>query len=272
MKLVRFAFLASVMASAVACAASTDSSGSLEESVGVDDVDSGREVAEASFALGVATRVVGDTACPTGYSLATPAEALANQAAVCSKLGTWDIARLSGGGSMDGPGYGCGIRSTDTRSLGHSVCKQAVQFTRGIGDGVCPSGYTVANSMVARANQSSICSTLGTWDIARLAGGGSMDGPGYGCGIRDADSRSLGNTVCVQLDFVRPVGDKPCPAGSALISPQEARARQAELCGKLGTWDIARLDGGGSMDGPGYGCAIRDSDTRTLGNALCGAL
>ncbi len=83
---------------------------------------------------------------------------------------------------------------------------------------------------------------------------------------------ALGNTVCVQLDFVRPVGDKPCPAGSALISPQEARARQAELCGKLGTWDIARLDGGGSMDGPGYGCAIRDSDTRTLGNALCGAL
>ena len=272
MKIVRFAFLVSVMASAVACAASTDSSGSLEESVGVDDVDSGGEVAEASFALGVATRVVGDTACPTGYSLATPAEALANQAAVCSKLGTWDIARLSGGGSMDGPGYGCGIRSTDTRSLGHSVCKQAVRSTRGIGDGVCPSGYTVANSMVARANQSSICSTLGTWDIARIAGGGSMDGPGYGCGIRDADSRSLGNTVCVQLDFVRPVGDKPCPAGSALISPQEARARKAELCGKLGTWDIARLDGGGSMDGPGYGCAIRDSDTRTLGNALCGAL
>ena len=99
-----------------------------------------------------------------------------------------------------------------------------------------------------------------------------MHGPGYGCEIRDVDTQTLGHTACVQLDFVRPIGDQPCPAGSALISPQEARARTSELCDLLDEWDIARLDGGGSMQGPGYGCTIRDSDTQELGHALCGAL
>jgi len=272
MKLIRIASLASVIASAVACGASTDDLG-VDDVITEGEIAEGEitegEIAEESSALVVSTKVVGDTACPSGYSLATPAEATANQAAVCGKLGTWDIVRLAGGGSMDGPGYGCGIRSWDNRNLGASVCKKTVQFTKGVGDGVCPGGYTVANPMVARANAQAICNKLGTWDIARLAGGGSMDGPGYGCGIRDADNRALGHTACVQLDFVKPLGDKPCPAGSGLISPQQARARQAELCGKLGSWDIARLEGGGSMDGSGYGCGIRDWDTRGLGHALC---
>jgi hypothetical protein len=198
MKLIRIASLASVIASAVACGASTDDLG-VDDVITEGEIAEGEitegEIAEESSALVVSTKVVGDTACPSGYSLATPAEATANQAAVCGKLGTWDI--------------------------------------------------------------------------VRLAGGGSMDGPGYGCGIRDADNRALGHTACVQLDFVKPLGDKPCPAGSGLISPQQARARQAELCGKLGSWDIARLEGGGSMDGSGYGCGIRDWDTRGLGHALC---
>ncbi len=256
-------FYVSLMLSSAACI------GSPNESL-PDDSDG--EISVASQALGVSTVVVGDTTCPTNYSLATKDEAQANQGAICGQLGTWDIARLSGGGSMDGGGYGCGVRSLDTRGLGNSVCKKPVAFLDGVGDGVCPSGYTKANSMVARANSSAICSTLGTWDVARLAGGGSMDGPGYGCGIRDSDARNLGNTVCVQLSFVKKYGDASCPAGSALISPQEARARQSELCSKLGTWDIARLDGGGSMDGAGYGCGIRDFDNRSLGNSICGAL
>ncbi len=264
MTFVRAALAISTVFTAASCVGSADES---QNDLGLDD-----EVSEESQALGVTSRLVGDSACPSGYSLATSAEAQANKTAICSKLGTWDITRLAGGGSMDGPGYGCGIRNVDTRGLGHSVCKKAVQFERGVGDNVCPSGFTTANPMVARANSAAMCAKLGTWDIARLAGGGSMDGPGYGCTIRDSDTRGLGHTACAQLDFMRAVGDKPCPAGSALISPQEARARQAELCSKLGTWDIARLDGGGSMDGSGYGCTIRDSDTRGLGHALCGVL
>lgn len=262
LKLARAALAMALAFSSTACVASG------EESEDVFEGDS----TEESQALGTAIRVVGDTSCASGYSLASPTEARANQSAMCSKLGAWDIARLADGGSMDGPGYGCTVRDVDTRSLGHSVCKKAVAFARGVGDGVCPSGYSLATSMTARANASAMCAQLGTWDIARLADGGSMDGPGYGCTIRDNDTRALGHSACAQLDSARAIGDKPCPAGSALISPQEARARQSELCSKLGAWDVARLDGGGSMDGPGYGCTIRDTDNRSLGHALCGSL
>jgi hypothetical protein len=108
-----FVLLASVMFSATACV------GAPEEPTFEDPEE---DIDTASQALGVATKVVGDTSCPAGYSLATTDEALANTAATCAKLGTWDIARLDGGGSMDGPGYGCVIRDADSRTLGHALC------------------------------------------------------------------------------------------------------------------------------------------------------
>lgn len=63
--------------------------------------------------------------------------------------------------------------------------------------------------------------------------------------------------------------DGLCPAGQLPISPAEARSDARDICGALGTWDIARLAGGGSMDGPGYGCKIRDHDARALGHTIC---
>jgi len=68
--------------------------------------------------------VTGDGECPSGYGLATPQEARADQQNACQVLGTWYIARLAGGGSMDGPGYKCKIRDKDDRNLGHSLCKK----------------------------------------------------------------------------------------------------------------------------------------------------
>lgn len=64
-------------------------------------------------------------------------------------------------------------------------------------------------------------------------------------------------------------GVDPCPAGNTLLTVAEAQANQSAVCGVIGTWDIVRLAGGGSMDGAGYGCGIRSSDTRTLGSVLC---
>lgn len=64
-------------------------------------------------------------------------------------------------------------------------------------------------------------------------------------------------------------GDDPCPAGTSLISVGEAQANQTAVCNSMGYWDISRLAGGGSMDGAGYGCTIRSSDTRILGTSLC---
>lgn len=70
------------------------------------------------------------------------------------------------------------------------------------------------------------------------------------------------------FDAVVVVGEN-CPAGSTHVSFAEAQANKDELCRRLGQWYIARLAGGGSMDGPGYQCRMRAQDTRPLGHSLC---
>ncbi len=217
--------------------------------------------------------VKGDGQCPSGYVLATPNDARANQQQACAALGEWYIARLAGGGSMDGPGYKCKIRDKDERGVGDSLCLR-LEFKASKGDGQCPAGFTLATPQEARANQQQACAALGEWYIARLAGGGSMDGPGYNCKIRDKDDRGVGDSLCragnpAPIQFVASKGDGQCPAGFTLATPQEARANQQQACAALGEWYIARLAGGGSMDGPGYNCKIRDKDERGVGDSLC---
>ncbi|EAW39366.1 hypothetical protein [Lyngbya sp. PCC 8106] len=68
-------------------------------------------------------KVSGET-CPSGSTLVAYKEALDNRAVLSQKLGTWDIARLANGGSMDGSGYNSKIRATDERTLGHALCKR----------------------------------------------------------------------------------------------------------------------------------------------------
>ena len=57
--------------------------------------------------------------------------------------------------------------------------------------------------------------------------------------------------------------------GQARRWRDEAEANRDALCGLLEQWDIARLDGGGSMAGPGYGCEVRARDDRSLGHGMC---
>lgn len=78
------------------------------------------------------------------------------------------------------------------------------------GDGLCPAGQLPITPARAQADADRICSSLGPWHIARLAGGGSMDGPGYGCTIRPYDGRDLGHTLCAPARDVRPVA-RPAP-------------------------------------------------------------
>ncbi|WP_427157197.1 SAV_2336 N-terminal domain-related protein [Aliinostoc sp. HNIBRCY26] len=77
-------------------------------------------------------RASGET-CPSGYTLVTYEEAIENREILSRKLETWDIARIAGGGSMDGSGYDSKIRQQDERGLGHSLCKRldlgVIQFT-----------------------------------------------------------------------------------------------------------------------------------------------
>ncbi|WNG45147.1 hypothetical protein F0U60_14295 [Archangium minus] len=246
--------------------------------VGCGASQASKEISKEEFAQNASAladevvAVTGDMPCPSGYTQVNPKEANANTNALCALLDPWDIARLENGGSMAGSGYGCTISISDNRNLGHSLCKKVLQFTVSPGDGSCPNTYTVASRLVARANQEAICNQLGTWDIARLLNMGSIEGPGYGCNVHASDSRTLGHTVCAQYEFLKVTGDSPCGPGKTLLAPQEARASLSEVCAKLGDWDIARLAGGGSMDGPAYGCNVRDWDSRGMGHALCKTL
>lgn len=72
----------------------------------------------------------------------------------------------------------------------------------GDGGGACPLGYVIAPLSVAMAYHALRCGKQGTNSISRVAGGGSCDGAGYGCGCRDVDTRSLGETLCTTLPSV----------------------------------------------------------------------
>lgn len=135
----------------------------------------------------------------------------------------------------------------------------------------CPQGYIYVTVDEAVKNRSEICSTLTEWSIARLADGGSMDGPGYDCKVRGEDSRQLGNAVCKQLNATITNKDGYCPDGYTLATYSDAVSNQDTLCNnpQVGPWHIMRLHDSGSMDGPGYGCKIRPEDTRALGNSIC---
>ncbi len=80
----------------------------------------------------------------------------------------------------------------------------ATDFRVTQGDGICPSDYVLAAPSDVRANQKQACETLGMWYIARLAGGGSMDGRGYQCQIRDKDDRKLGHSLCKKANSTLP--------------------------------------------------------------------
>jgi len=80
----------------------------------------------------------------------------------------------------------------------------AAQVAPARGDGECPAGQRLLTYDEAMAQGDQVCRTLGPWYIARLADGGSMDGPGYGCEVRRSDDRSLGHSVCTTRALVRP--------------------------------------------------------------------
>ncbi len=63
----------------------------------------------------------------------------------------------------------------------------------------CPSGSTLVTYEEALVNKDLLSRELGIWDIARLANGGSMDGPGYDSKIRPKDERGLGHALCKRL-------------------------------------------------------------------------
>jgi hypothetical protein len=60
----------------------------------------------------------------------------------------------------------------------------------------CPGGYVAVTYGEAEAHKDAVCAKLQRWDVAYLAGGASMDGPGYHCKLRGREERQLGNVLC----------------------------------------------------------------------------
>lgn len=137
--------------------------------------------------------------CPVGYMIASPTDVRANITAACSELGEWDIARIRGNGSLEGPGYGCNIRDADPRPLVTVLCKKPLSFLGA--EGECPDTFTIVDPYSTIHFSQIACTALAPWAIARLDGNGSMDGSGYRCGIRVTDDRQLRTTLCANYTF-----------------------------------------------------------------------
>lgn len=61
--------------------------------------------------------------CPSNMRLATVGEAVAFNKQACNALSAkYNIARLSGGGSIGGSGYECVVHGSDGEGKGHSLC------------------------------------------------------------------------------------------------------------------------------------------------------
>lgn len=126
----------------------------------------------------------------------------------------------------------------------------AIDVVVGGGDDPCPAGYVLLSAGEAQANQTAVCNAMSYWDIARLAGGGSMDGAGYGCGIRTSDTRVLGSSLC-----------RPAPAPSSIISwngscaPSQVGANGSVTITKTpnGSGFAVTLEGTLTISSPTYG-------------------
>lgn len=140
---------------------------------------------------------------------------------------------------------------------------------------VCPTGWSVATYAQALQNKSEYCAALGTWNITRLANGGSMDGKGYGCGAKQTDNRGLGSILCVDNALppsdpnVQYVKSKTCPGNYVPLSFADVSANKAKYCSMLGAQDVARLANQASLSGSGGNCTLLNNDSRDLSASLC---
>ncbi|WP_437784598.1 hypothetical protein [Sorangium sp. So ce1097] len=146
--------------------------------------------------------------CPAGYAPLTPLDAFWTFLVSCDELPYSGVFRLADGSSIDGPWNNCQQNANDTRQLEYTLCKPNYQlfdiggttFAVVRGGEQCLDGFEHVDFATASAYSEEICTHVGYWGIARIGGGGSIDGVGYGCGIRATDPRPLGDAICVESD------------------------------------------------------------------------
>lgn len=146
--------------------------------------------------------------CPVGYAPLTMLDAFWTFSVRCDELPYSGVFRIAGGGSMDGPWNNCQLHANDTRELDYVLCKPNYQlfdingttFAVVRGGEQCLEGFEHVDFATASTYSAEICTHVGYWGIARIGGGGSIYGVGYGCGVRASDTRQLGDAICVEIE------------------------------------------------------------------------
>ncbi|XYI01943.1 hypothetical protein ACMHYB_20100 [Sorangium sp. So ce1128] len=147
-------------------------------------------------------------ACPAGYTPLTAADAFWTFVARCDELPYSGVFRIADGASIDGPWNNCQQHANDTRELDYTLCKPNYElfdiggttFAVVRGGEQCLEGFEHVDFATASAYSDEICTHVGYWGIARIGGGGSIDGVGYNCNVRATDSRQLGDAICVEIE------------------------------------------------------------------------
>ena len=116
------------------------------------------------------------------------------------------------------------------------------------------------------------------WLVLARQGLGALVLFSLGCGTasslhKDGAASSKQTPALVRIPFsleglTISVGET-CAQGTRLVTEDEFKLHRAQVCRRLGQWDIVRLAQKGSADGPGYECQSRSKDNRSLGGALC---
>ncbi|WP_437304275.1 hypothetical protein [Sorangium sp. So ce388] len=146
--------------------------------------------------------------CPAGYTPLTQLDAFWTFVASCDELPYSGVFRIADGSSIDGPWNNCQQHADDTRELDYTLCKpnyelfeiDGTTFAVVRGGEQCLEGFEHVDFATASAYSAEICTHVGYWGIARIGGGGSIDGVGYDCNVRATDSRPLGDAICVEVE------------------------------------------------------------------------
>ena len=128
----------------------------------------------------------------------------------------------------------------------------------------CPSGMNLVSLKEAQEEKERICNKIDYWGIVQIAGGGKVDGRGYGCNVHPHDNspNAVGQSLCAPEEHLIKVDAELCGGinNYSLATAEDVGRSKETLCNDtLGKWDILQLAEGKKIDGRGYGCNISDN-------------
>ena len=228
--------------------------------------------------------------CPSsGYVSAS--DATSYSSAICATAVANTKYRIQGGASLSCSGGYPYVTSSDPNILTQALCIKVTTTPGGSSGSTsdipikmsinpgCPANYIQATYEQALKYRDIICSTLNSWDIVALQGGGSIRGPSYSCAVAAFDDTSMGHIACVPLAYVGPIitttvtivnaGENVCTSCQSLITKTEASTYYTSI--PVGT--TARIAGGSSVQRTSTSAfTIIDHDTVSRSSQICASI